>query len=182
MGSVLSSSSASGFVQGRAHAGGLIGEATLTGTITDAYTTGIVKGLGGGTNFGGFIGGLSGAGTLSKVYATGNRTGSGQTAGGLIGYANMNTIGSTEISDCYAQGNVGAGTLDQVGGLIGATHSTVNVTRCYASGAVPPLPLGSRADLIYSAGAGTISNSYALSTNIIRTGSATVTACSSETA
>ncbi len=111
------------------YSGGLVGLAsgnytTTTGFIANAYATGDVVGA---FAVGGLLGYASGGVTLTADYATGNITGSGDAAGGLVGYS------YADIASSYARGSVTASGND-VGGLVGDNESTIHDS--YAVGAV----------------------------------------------
>jgi phosphodiesterase/alkaline phosphatase D-like protein len=103
--------------------GGLVGYNGSGVTITDAYSTATVSGIG----FGG--GGLVGRndGTITNSYATGSVGGNGTYLGGLAGY-NYGII-----TNSYATGIV-SGTGDNFGGLVGRNDKTI--TNTYAKGNV----------------------------------------------
>jgi len=104
-----------------------------SGTITNCYTTGNVKGnektgglIKGGANVGGLVG--SNSGTITDCYATGNVTGR-MPVGGLVG------SNSGAIKNCYATGYVkseGVWNNGYIGGLVGSNRGTI--TNCYATG------------------------------------------------
>jgi filamentous hemagglutinin family protein len=128
----ISGSTASGNVEGRYYAGGLVGYFHGQ-AITDSSATGAVNG-------GRYAGGLVGyaiATTLTNLSATGAVTTNRDfgTAGGLIGYAN--TTGA--LSNLSASGQVrttGTGS-DSVGGLFGElAMSSGGLTTGFASGHV----------------------------------------------
>ena len=100
---------------------GLFGEAANGSTLKNV-------GLEGGSVKGNkWVGMLAGYtyGTITNSYATGDVTGTGESFGGLAGYANT-------ITNSYATGSVtGAG--DFVGGLVGSAYS---ITNSYATGDV----------------------------------------------
>lgn len=120
----ITNSSATGNVtSGSGYSGGGLA-AGATGTVSNCFATGIVKGS---TGIGGLLG--SSGGEVINCYATGKVTklpfGGSTTSGGLIGSA------AKLVSNSYATGNVDG---DIAGGLLGET--TNNVTKSYATGNV----------------------------------------------
>jgi hypothetical protein len=104
------------------YVGGLVGY-NETGTVTQCYSTGAIKGK---DYVGGLVGGNAGTvarglvredfhSTVADCYSTGTVSG-GSTVGGLIG-ANSHTV-----THCYSTGAV-SGTGDDVGGLVGSNDS-----------------------------------------------------------
>jgi hypothetical protein len=155
--------------------GGLVGTmrgtTSSTGSITDSFATGNVRGAilvdatGTVLNVGQKVGGLVGEGntaTISHSYATGAVVGN-TAVGGLVGNGGL-------ITDSFATGNV-TGTT-QVGGLVG---TGLNITRSFATGDVTGISytnsngvfVGARqtgglaGDLYGSAGFGQITDSWA---------------------
>ena len=106
--------------------GGLVGE--NSGTIEDAYATGVVTG-----EDALYVGGLVGenSGTIEDAYATGAVAGVGSgDVGGLVGYNDDGTI-----EDAYATGAVSDGETGEVGGLVGNSYYGT-IKDAYATGAV----------------------------------------------
>lgn len=118
----LSDSSASGTVNGGRKIGGIAGELRDSSNIQNSYSAVEVTGAG-------LAGGLAGysTGTVSNSYAIGSVDGDGDT-GGLVGWNN----GS--ISNSYATGSV-AGTED-VGGLVGYADAGSSISKSYSAGSV----------------------------------------------
>jgi len=88
------------------------------------------------TSGGGRIGGLIGmtnTTTVDQCYASGDVYAKFEDVGGLIGYGH--NTGST-VTNSYATGNIfmDGASSDDVGGFIGATHSSFTPTNCYSSG------------------------------------------------
>ncbi|MDE1994779.1 MAG: hypothetical protein KGI75_19905, partial [Rhizobiaceae bacterium] len=75
-------------------AGGLMGRAYFTNSVTDSYATGSVTG---GSDVGGLIGEIEdgSATTLSNVYASGKVTGPSASSGGLVGTLGVGTTTTT---------------------------------------------------------------------------------------
>jgi hypothetical protein len=90
-----------------------------SGTITDCYSTGSVRGEG-------YIGGLVGEnhGSITNCYSTATITGESGHMGGLVGYNENGTI-----SRCYSTGDVLGG--NYVGGLVGSSDYGM-ISKCYA--------------------------------------------------
>jgi len=155
----ISYSYAEGGVQGAEYLGGLTGWSS--GVIVGSYATGAVDGTGM------YIGGLVGRNIdeISNSYAEGNVEGTNR-VGGLVGENGWNTsIGIIENS--YATGDVRA-TNSRVGGLVGAMQLTDSVvTESFATGNVTGGQL--TGGLVGQIMGGTVSNSYALNTEILRT-------------
>lgn len=129
-----------------AAAGGLVGYMFPGSVVLDSFATGDVEGEGE------FTGGLIGIlwdNTVRRSFATGTVVSHGQKAGGLVGgirEENGANGGHTEVSDCYAWGDViGVGSdfdaNGNFGGLIGGLEGDFNgrgfVLRCYSIGHVP---------------------------------------------
>ncbi len=160
-------------------AGGLVGSNFAGGTISNSYATGNVNATGSNTgglvgfNYGGTIssssamgsvngssnvGGLVGQnqGTIDgNSYATGNVNATGSSAGGLVGFNSGGTISSSSAIGSVSGSNY-------VGGLVGQNQGTVS--NSYATGAVH----GNNyvGGLVGFHKSGTISNSYADSSNV----------------
>lgn len=117
-------------------AGILIGTAYDT-TVTGCMSSGTINAKNNAT--GGLIGYAMG-GTLTKSYSTANVTSSGYWyTGGLLGLC------STDVSHCFATGNVQGGpTETNTGGFIGQIDesSTVMIISCYSTGKVSPEAAG----------------------------------------
>jgi len=113
-------------ITGNRYVGGLVGENSSYGTISNSYSTGKVTGSG-------RVGGLVGwnyYGTISNSYSTGKVTGSGY-VGGLVGQNDS----SGTISNSYATGSVTSSSGTDVGGLVGYNH-TGTISNSYATGDV----------------------------------------------
>ena len=137
-----------GSVNGKSIVGELVG-ANYSGSISNAYATGVVSGS---NNVGGLAGGNSGTGTISNAYASGAvsaRTSTSNNAGGLVGN------NSATINDAYATGAV-SGAIRR-GGLVGINNGGT-VSNAYAIGNVAG---GTNAGALvgYNYG-GTITNGY----------------------
>ncbi len=136
----------SNIVGGTLYVGPLVGYDS--GTITNAYATGVVSG---GSNY---VGGLVGfGGSITNSHA-GTLVSGSTYVGGLVGY----TGGRGGITNSYATGAVGG--IDFVGGLAG--ESTGTITNSYATGAVGALS-GSSYNIggLVGDNAGIITQSYA---------------------
>ena len=125
-----------GSINARSYAGGLIGLAYMSGTISNCYSTCDViapndNHWSGCISVGGLIGSMYGADGLSvnNCYATGNVQ-SYHDAGGLVGTANQ----YCKINNCYASGNVNG--TERVGGLIGNSIADCYINNSYATGFV----------------------------------------------
>ncbi|MCK5309538.1 MAG: hypothetical protein KAJ64_02735, partial [Thermoplasmata archaeon] len=120
----ISNSSANGNVSGSGYIGGLIGQNSNAGVITDCHATGIVNGTGD------LVGGLIGyndAGPVSNCSAAGDVSGSSY-VGGLVG-RNDDTISDSNTLEAYVNG-----TGSRVGGLVGLNYG--DVIECEAHGHV----------------------------------------------
>jgi hypothetical protein len=97
-------------VETHAHdnAGGLAGQ---SGPLTNCNSSGIIQAN---SNVGGLVGNLSGNGPMGNCSSTVNVSATGGNCGGLIG---NDGGGNTNITNCYADGNVTG--VDNVGGLCG---------------------------------------------------------------
>jgi hypothetical protein len=135
----VENSSADVIVSGSRRVGGLIG--WFNGPddgpdgVQNCNTTGTVHGVDDGTgieNVGGLIGDLEPTTVIGCHSSCTVNAADGLNVGGLIGRA----FSGTELTNCYATGNVEGSTM--VGGLIGDyTGSDIgSVTRCYATGNV----------------------------------------------
>ena len=146
----ISSCFANGDVEGDMFVGGLIGESTDS-PVSKSYATGNATGridIGG---FAGFVTSSSNTASfnISQCFATGNATGSGNMIGGFIGVLINSSVfnsyatgdvegnfvlggfvgstvpaGTTNISKCYATGNVTSMGTGDVGGFIGNSSSS----------------------------------------------------------
>ena len=100
---------------GNSFVGGLAG--FNSGTITNSYATGTVKGSSSNSGVGGLVGWNS-SGTIENSYAMGKVSGPGANVGGLVG---QNSLGAT-IRYSYTTGKV-SGPGANVGGLVGSNSS-----------------------------------------------------------
>ena len=131
----LSYCSSSATVVGRNFVGGLVSH--ISGGLTSSLITKCcAKGVVRGENFvGGLCGCVTGSdvlgGVINQSYATGDVLVGNIYGGGLLGYGSY----TTEISNCYATGNIhGWDGANDIGGLIGGISDDSNVTNCYATG------------------------------------------------
>ena len=135
--SSITNSYATGVVTGtNSGAGGLVGSAGSSSSITNSYATGSVTG--GGSSVGGLVG-CANSTSITDSYATGSVKGH-HYVGGLVGYADSSSSGSSSsITNSYATGSVN-GTDDNVGGLVGYANfyysSSSSITNSYATGDV----------------------------------------------
>ncbi len=102
---------------GAAAAGGFAGWNTANGTISISAAIGYVTDTNTASHVGGLIG-VNYGGTVSNVYAKGPVSGSGNDAGGLVGY-NTGTI-----SYAYAA-NLASGTATDIGAFAGYNSGTI---------------------------------------------------------
>ena len=111
--------------------GGLAGN--NSGTITNSYATGTVKGSSINGNVGGLVGWNSlSSGTIENSYAMGKVSGSSNSVGGLVG-SNL----SATIENSYATGTVeGSDSSNNVGGLVGLNTLSATIRYSYAAGKV----------------------------------------------
>ena len=125
----ITNSCATGDVNSKGHnIGGLVG--FNSGNITNSCATGDVNG--GRSDVGGLAG--ENRGSITTSYATGNVNGQGNinNIGGLVGYNNKGNI-----TNSYATGSVsGSGDNIRVGGLVGATFEASTIENSYATGSV----------------------------------------------
>ena len=143
----ISNSYSSGIVRGISYVGGLVGFNTYDGTITNSYATGSVNGN---SEVGGFVG-YNRYGTITNSYATGSVTGTIK-VGGLMGINDYGTI-----TNSYATGTANGN--DNVGGLVGLNYDGT-IINSYASGtANGNTNVGGLVGLNIFGG-GTISNSF----------------------
>ncbi|NMG36880.1 filamentous hemagglutinin N-terminal domain-containing protein [Azoarcus sp. TTM-91] len=144
-------------------AGGYLGNASSSATVSSIST--------GESNTGGLVGTNDG-GTISDASASGDVTGAGYQVGGLVGY----NVNGGLIRRSYANGDVigTASASGYIGGLVGANGYTGNnggtITQSYATGTVTGAagPIGG----LVGHNEGSISDSYAMG-SVIGTGSAT---------
>ena len=107
-------------IKGGYYTGGLVG--VLNGRVSNCYVSnGTVYGS---TCVGGLVGQVSISAVVEDSYANVDATG-GQRVGGLVGQ-----IYSGTVRNSYALGSV-YGTVSDVGGLIGALSSPLEVSNCY---------------------------------------------------
>ena len=164
------------------HVGGFVGrydDEHVSSKFVRCFTTGDVECTTTKKRFiGGFLGGNTGGTgttlTFEECYSTGNVTGDYQT-GGLIGFIEYGTI---EIKNCYSTGNIlsheSPTSAKHIGGLIGGTKGTADVTGSYYMGTIHFGKKGSEKDSkgrnesfgglfgLNSAGTVSIANSFAL--------------------
>ena len=116
---------------GRSSVGGLAG--SNSGTITNSYATGTVKGSSSNDSVGGLVGLNSlRSGTIGNSYAMGKVSGPGANVGGLVG-SNL----SATIENSYATGTVeGSDSSNNIGGLAGFNTLSATIRYSYATGKV----------------------------------------------
>ena len=138
-----------GYIEGGDYAGGLVGGADGTTTITNCYNTGNVTSTSSLSSYaGGIVGRTNGTTTIiTNCYNTGNVTGSSY-AGGLVGYADGKT---TTITNSYNTGNVTSTSTysSYAGGIVGRTDGKTTITNCYNTGDVNS---SSNSDFSYAGG------------------------------
>ena len=120
------------------YAGGLVGVASGSSTLTNCYATGAVSSSS--RYYSSFAGGLVGvaSGDITNCYATGavssSSSSSVSSAGGLVGYVYVGGI-----RNCYATGAVSSSSssssVSSAGGLVGYVY-VGGIRNCYATGAV----------------------------------------------
>jgi hypothetical protein len=167
---VMSGVYAKGVVSGGNNVGGLIGRwYNNGGLLSNSYSEALVSGTS--VNVGGLVGNYvdnagDDAGNIRNVYATGDVTGTSR-AGGLVGYAVLNTLDTHVLKDAYATGNVtGTGTI---GGVIGEAVLNTGVAiieNVYYAGELSSV--GTMAGIANTVA--TINNSYFLETDTINVG------------
>ena len=129
------------------YCGGIVGRLSASTTIIDCHNSGNVRSYYGSGN-GGIVGSVSAETTITNcsnkgvISASGSWGHTGCPCGGLIGY--VSTTGTIIINNSHNEGNVSgisAGGLNggvfsssDVGGLVGYSNSSLNVTNCYNSG------------------------------------------------
>lgn len=139
-----------GVVSGKSQTGGLVGGNFNAGTITNAYSKGLVTGLDAMT--GGLVGRNMG-GALSDVYSSADVKGN-QVAGGLVGYVDWGNI-----RNAYSSGAVSGS--NNVGGLVGiGADGVVDITNAHSTSRVSGTGF-SIGGLVGQYTYGTISNAYA---------------------
>lgn len=119
-------------ISARSFAGGLVGSANGSSSITNSYSTGNVTQTGSDGVAGGLLGSAgyeAGSVTISNSYATGAVSGT-QYVGGLVGSSDNDS----NISNSYATGAV-TGTRFYIGGLTGYLIGGV-IEKSYATGSV----------------------------------------------
>ena len=145
-------------VTGSYYVGCLVG-CLEAGTISNSYAEGTVSG---GTYAGGLVGGtesLSTGCTIANSHAKGSVVGSGQGAGGLVGF-----MDGCQISNSYAECSVTGD--DGVGGLVGQAYANDvrdQIVASYATGSVSGKnDVGGLVGLFYpNSKAGLITDAYA---------------------
>jgi hypothetical protein len=104
--------------------------------------------------------------TISGCYVEGTITGTRDYIGGLLGNVYVSS-GNLSVSDCYSSGSISG--RSYVGGFVGNTYGTVNITNCYSTattsgtyhyigGFIGYLQLSTIADKCYATGS--VSSSY----------------------
>lgn len=112
---------------GTLHGGGLVGQISSSGDITDSYSEATIEVRGFG---GGLVGRFESSVSITNSYYSTGTVSSNDATGGLVGYA----VG-VAISRSYFTGNVGGGA--DAGGLAGTVNSG-SITDCYSTGDVTP--------------------------------------------
>ena len=151
---VISNCYATVNVSGTSYIGGLVGWQER-GSIENSYATGNVNSNSSYSIAGGLVGYAQGP--ISNSYATGDVSG-GSRVGGLAGYQTNDGRRNSNITNCYATGNVNSSGY-YVGGLVG--HAQCFISNSYAKGDVSG---DSRVGgLVGLQERGSIENSYAAS-------------------
>ena len=151
----ITNSCATGDVNSKGHnIGGLVG--FNSGNIINSCATGDVNG--GRSDVGGLAG--ENRGSITTSYATGNVNGQGNinNIGGLVGYNND----AGTITNSYATGSV-SGAGSSIGGLVGAMFNDSTIMNSYATGSVSGSDASSNVGGLVgqlNQGIDTISNSY----------------------
>ena len=130
-----SSSSAAVTTIGR-NAGGLVGDATSSSSINNAFATGNVTTSGSEGNVGGLVGALRINSHINNSYAWGNVSAQANTGGvtGVGGLVGEIRTAEASVANSYARGSVSTtGVADPKGGLIGknAQGDASNITTSY---------------------------------------------------
>ncbi|WNF46925.1 filamentous hemagglutinin N-terminal domain-containing protein [Pseudomonas sp. SG20056] len=130
-----SSSSAAVTTIGR-NAGGLVGDATSSSSISNAFATGNVTTSGSEGNVGGLVGALRSNSHINNSYAWGNVSAQANTGGvtGVGGLVGEIRTAEASVANSYARGSVSTtGVADPKGGLIGknAQGDASNITTSY---------------------------------------------------
>jgi hypothetical protein len=129
--------SSTGYVNGFASIGGLVGSAFAT-IINECFSsceclsTGYRSVSCSWSSIGGLVGHAEGYSAIACSYASGDVIGTGNNVGGLLGFA-----GGVDISKCYSTGNA-KGRYD-VGGFVGNIAGTMGqnfISNCYSTGNV----------------------------------------------
>ena len=115
--------------------GGLVGYFEgASSVISKCSSSVVINQTTNGRDIGGLVGKML-AGTIEKSFATGNVSGVQRNVGGLVGLVTNTKAGSSNISNCYATGNVAGNAYS--GGLVGLHEKgTATITNCYATGTV----------------------------------------------
>ncbi len=124
-----------GPVAGSGRIGGVVGDLSATGKVTDCVNKGDINASSVNANqVGGVVGSVSGAVTRCANY--GDVTGSARNIGGVAGQA---TVATAVFTDCYNVGDVtyqnGINSMDSAGGLIGY-GSLYQLINCHQYGTV----------------------------------------------
>ncbi len=147
----ISNCYSSGLVRGQGYVGGLIGYNVGT-SITDCYSSATVSISSiGYSKFGGLVGSANSC-TISNCYSTGSVNGQAS-IGGLVG----RTTNSVTIIDCYSTGNVNC-TNNSGGGLVGSHNESSTISNCYSTGYVGGA--GAEGGLVGRNYSSTVSNSF----------------------
>ncbi len=140
-----------------ADAGGLLGDASVGGVISNSSSSATVAAGASGSIAGGLVGSLVGGASITNSFATGDvsvaasTTTLGAEVGGLVGavygYNNPNTVGSdpASITGSYATGAVSSGAEAVAGGLAGFVQNG-QLTIDYATGPVTQTASGNMVD------------------------------------
>lgn len=107
--------------------GGIAGDANYS-TVINCYNTGSVTGK---TSVGGIIGYSTGSNEVVNCYNRGALSSNDSFAiiGGIIGTATYDS--SSKITNCYNAGSISISNYDTVGGIVGYSGSSNQVSSCY---------------------------------------------------
>ena len=168
-----------GYIEGGDYAGGLVGGADGTTTITNCYNTGNVTGS---SYAGGLVGYADGkTTTITNSYNTGNVTSTStysSYAGGIVG----RTDGKTTITNCYNTGDVNSSSnsdFSYAGGIVGYVNykCIIIIENSYNTGNVTSTSSNTSTSSDYSYAGGLVGYTYGKTTitNCYNSGNVTST-------
>jgi len=111
-------------IKGRRLVGGIAGNISMSGSVTNCYSTGTISGQ---EYIGGLVGSISNYSSLKNSYSSVVVSGTGSSTGGLVG-----DITSSDVASCYSIGTVSISSGQNFGGVAGYFGGAGSLTNSVA--------------------------------------------------